>query len=172
MMTKSLVRRIGISGQYLPNPKHVGNDRSAAPFSIANRIIRQAIRGAKHRVVNPQKGPSLMRKINVFLIERICAAIVITLLCMGAPARAQQLRPERTIDEIKTEAITRAWNSPDLTPADRIRVAKLVADEIDATSALHAVPGPAYSLENIAQERLPAPDAPELMGLTLKRLLN
>jgi hypothetical protein len=72
----------------------------------------------------------------------------------------------------RTEAITRAWNSSDLTPADRIRVAKLVADEIDATSTLHAVPGPAYSLESIAQERLPAPDAPELMGLTLKQLIS
>ena len=72
----------------------------------------------------------------------------------------------------RTEAITRAWNSSDLTPQDRIRVAKLVADEIDATSALHAVPGPDRSLEVIAQERLPAPDAPELTNLTLKGLLD
>ena len=72
----------------------------------------------------------------------------------------------------RTEAITRAWNSPDLTPQDRIRVAKLVADEIDATSALHAVPGPDRSLGVIAQERLPAPDAPELTNLALKDLLD
>jgi len=71
----------------------------------------------------------------------------------------------------RTEAVSRAWSSPDLTPADRIRVAKLVADEIDAVSTLHAVPGPDRSLEDIADERLPAPDAPELAGLTLSDLL-
>jgi len=72
----------------------------------------------------------------------------------------------------RTEAITRAWNSPDLTPADRIRVAKLVADEIDEARNLHAVPGPDRSLEVIAHERLPSPDAPELMNLTLSDLLT
>src|SRR6202795_81854 len=52
-----------------------------------------------------------MRTTHVFLIEIICVAIVIIVLCTAAPeTRAQQLRPERTIEEIKVEAITRAEN--------------------------------------------------------------
>jgi len=68
-------------------------------------------------------------------------------------------------------AIVRAWNSPDLIPADRVRVAKLVASEIDAVRELHAVPGPEQSLDAIAPLNLPAPDAPELKDLTLAALL-
>lgn len=74
--------------------------------------------------------------------------------------------------DCRTEAVTRAWNSPDLTPGDRIRVATLVAEQIDATSKLGAVPGPGQSLGAIAAERLPAPDAPELRNLTLRDLLG
>jgi hypothetical protein len=74
--------------------------------------------------------------------------------------------------DCRTEAITRAWNSPDLTPNDRIRVATLVAEQIDAASRLGAVPGPGQSLEVIAAERLPAPDAPELRDLKLRDLLG
>ncbi len=74
--------------------------------------------------------------------------------------------------DCRTEAITRAWNSPDLTPDDRIRVATLVAEQIDASSKLGAVPGPDQSLEAVAAERLPAPDAPELRNLTLRDLLG
>jgi hypothetical protein len=79
---------------------------------------------------------------------------------------------EQEFSDLRDDAITRAWNSPDLTPSDRIRVAKLVADEIDALRDLHAVPGPDRSLELIAPDRLPAPDAPELANLTLRDLLN
>jgi hypothetical protein len=71
----------------------------------------------------------------------------------------------------RTDAIARAWNSPDLIPADRIRVAKLVADEIDSARQLHAVPGPDRSLGAIAPQSLPARDAPELKELTLGSLL-
>jgi hypothetical protein len=74
-------------------------------------------------------------------------------------------------NDLRTEAVTRAWTTPDLIPADRIRVAKLVADEIDKVRELHAVPGPEQSLEVIAQNRLPAADAPELRDLTLRTLL-
>jgi len=75
-------------------------------------------------------------------------------------------------EDCRAEAITRAWNSPDLTPNDRVRVAKLVAEQIDATRKLGVVPGPDLSIEAAAAERLPAPDAPELRGLTLRDLLG
>lgn len=74
--------------------------------------------------------------------------------------------------DCRTEAVTRAWNSPDLTPGDRIRVATLVAEQIDAIGKLGAVPGPGQSLGVIAHERLPAADAPELRNLTLRDLLG
>lgn len=74
--------------------------------------------------------------------------------------------------DCRTEAITRAWNSPDLTPNDRTRVAVLVAAEIDATQKLGAEPGPDQSLAAAAADRLPAPDAPELRDLTLSALLG
>lgn len=73
--------------------------------------------------------------------------------------------------DLRTEAVTRAWTSPDLTPADRVRVAKLVAGEIDKVRDMGAVPGPEETIETIAPDRLPAPDAPELDGLTLRDLL-
>ncbi len=71
----------------------------------------------------------------------------------------------------RTEAVVRAWNSADLIPADRRRVAKLVADEIDTVTQLGAVPGPARSLAMIAPGRLPAAGAPELADLRLADLL-
>lgn len=70
----------------------------------------------------------------------------------------------------RTEAITRAWNSPDLTPVDRQRVAALVADEIDATRKLGAVPRASFG--DIAAARLPAADAPELRALKLQDLIR
>jgi hypothetical protein len=75
-------------------------------------------------------------------------------------------------EDCRKAAITRAWTSPDLTPADRKRVAKLVADEIEAAGKLGAVPGPDQSLEVIADERLPARDAPEVRNLTLRSLIG
>jgi hypothetical protein len=71
----------------------------------------------------------------------------------------------------RTEAVARAWNSTDLTPTDRKRVAKLVAEEIDAVRELGAGPGPAHSLGAVAAARLVAPDAPELTELRLDDLL-
>lgn len=78
---------------------------------------------------------------------------------------------EETFRARRTEAVVRAWNSTDLTPTDRKRVAKLVADEIDAVRELGAVPGPAGALESVASARLVAPDAPELAELRLADLL-
>jgi len=41
----------------------------------------------------------------------VCAAALAFSFCFAAPAtNAQQVRPERTIEEIKAEAITRAEN--------------------------------------------------------------
>jgi len=74
-------------------------------------------------------------------------------------------------EDMKADAVVRAWNSPDLTPADQKRVAKLVATEIDAVRDLHAVPGPDRSLENIAESALPSADDPGMAGLTLRSLL-
>jgi hypothetical protein len=67
----------------------------------------------------------------------------------------------------RAEAIARAWTSADLTPNDRKRVAKLVADEIDEAGRLGAVP---QGLRRAAQ-RLLAADAPELKELRLEDLL-
>jgi len=72
----------------------------------------------------------------------------------------------------RTEAISRAWNSTDLTPTDRKRVAKLVQEELDAVTQLGAVPGPLRTLDSIAPQRLPAPDAAELTDLRLDDLLR
>src|SRR5580698_137178 len=52
-----------------------------------------------------------MRRTNSFLSEMVCAAALAFSFCFAAPAtNAQQVRPERTIEEIKAEAITRAEN--------------------------------------------------------------
>lgn len=89
-----------------------------------------------------------------------------------AAGRAAIKGYDEVFSDCRTEAITRAWNSPDLTPTDRTRVAVLVANEIDATRKLGAVPGPDQSLAAAAADRLPAPDAPELRDLTLSDLLG
>ena len=58
-------------------------------------------------------------------------------------------------------------------PTSAARIPKNpIAEQIDATSKLGAVPGPDQTLEAIAAERLPAPDAPELRNLTLRDLLG
>src|SRR6204780_5368603 len=52
-----------------------------------------------------------MRTTNTFFNAGIYAAMLVFSFCSIALAtRAQQLRPERTIEEIKAEAITRAEN--------------------------------------------------------------
>ena len=75
-----------------------------------------------------------------------------------------------TFRDRRTEAITRAWNSPDLTPVDRHRVAMLVAGDIDAARKLGAVPR--QSLADAADARLPAADAPEMRALKLTDLIS
>ncbi len=71
----------------------------------------------------------------------------------------------------RTEAVTRAWNSTDLIPNDRKRVAILVAEEIDSVAQLGAVRGPGGTLGLIARHRLATSDAPELASLRLNDLL-
>ena len=71
----------------------------------------------------------------------------------------------------RTEAVARAWSSPDLIPNDRKRVARLVAEEIDGVKELGVVPGESRSLEQSAPQRILAADAPELAGLRLQDLL-
>lgn len=72
----------------------------------------------------------------------------------------------------RAEAVTKAWNSPDLTPNDRLRVAHLVATELDRVRDLGAVPEPGRNLQKAAAEHLPSPDAPELQSLSLEQLLR
>jgi hypothetical protein len=71
----------------------------------------------------------------------------------------------------RTEAIARAWNSTDLAPGDRIRVALLVQQEIDGAKVLGAVPGPERSIDKIAAERLVDRTDPVLEDLSLAKLL-
>jgi hypothetical protein len=77
---------------------------------------------------------------------------------------------EDTFKARRTEAIARAWQSADLTPNDRKRVARLVADEIDDAKRLGAVPSTQQGLD--IAHRLLAPDAPELAQLRLEDLLT
>ena len=79
---------------------------------------------------------------------------------------------EDTFRARRTEAIARAWASTDLTPNDRKRVAKLVADEIDDVKQSARCPDLTGASTNIVALRLPAPDAPELQALRLDDLLN
>ncbi|WP_018680426.1 hypothetical protein [Actinokineospora enzanensis] len=71
----------------------------------------------------------------------------------------------------RTEAISRAYNNPDLTPPDRRRVALLVKSELDSLGDLGIIPGPARTLATIADRFLPAADDHRLAGLTLAGLL-
>ncbi len=79
---------------------------------------------------------------------------------------------EDTFKARRTEAIARAWNSTDLTPNDRKRVAKLIAEETDDAKQLGAAPRPERELHDIIAQQLLPPDAPELKGLRLNDLLN
>jgi len=76
-----------------------------------------------------------------------------------------------TYEDLRTDAIARAWTSADLTVGDRRRVALLVADELDAVGKLGIVPGPDRTLHEVAATNLPHPDDPRLQGLTLNDLL-
>jgi hypothetical protein len=66
----------------------------------------------------------------------------------------------------RTEAVVYAWNCADLIPADRVRVAMVVAEEIDAAGRAAEL---AVSLE---ASRLSAPDDPGLSQVDLPRLLD
>ena len=72
----------------------------------------------------------------------------------------------------RTEAIARAWNSADLTPMDRKRVALLVKGELDGLGELGLLPGPRRTIDAIAQQHLVDPADPELDGLKLEHLLS
>jgi hypothetical protein len=76
-----------------------------------------------------------------------------------------------TFKDRRTNAIAAAWNSTDLTPVDRKRVALLVQDEIDHLVGMGAVPGPERNIEVIAPARLVSTDDPRLAGLKLDTLL-
>ena len=71
----------------------------------------------------------------------------------------------------RTEAISRVWNSPDLTPTDQKRVALLVKEEFDGLQQLGIVPGSDRAIESIAAQRLPTADDERVTGLTLDQLL-
>jgi hypothetical protein len=71
----------------------------------------------------------------------------------------------------RTEAISRAWNSLDLTPTDQKRVALLVQEELDGLKQFGIVPGPDRGIESIALQRLPAVDDERVASLTLDQLL-
>jgi hypothetical protein len=71
----------------------------------------------------------------------------------------------------RTEAIAAAWTSLDLVGPDRIRVAKLVAAEIDKVKELGAVPSPDRTFDVAATESLLPRDAPELANVTLADLI-
>lgn len=76
-----------------------------------------------------------------------------------------------TYQDLRTDAIARAWNSADLTATDRKRVALLVRDELDGLGELGIVAGPQRSLHDIAAERIPTADDPRIGRLTLRDLI-
>lgn len=78
---------------------------------------------------------------------------------------------EDTFKARRTEAIARAWESRDLTPRDRKRVAELVAREIDDARRLGAVPALNSLSGAIRPRQLLAPDAPVLKDLRFEDLL-
>lgn len=92
---------------------------------------------------------------------------------IAASAEAYLTGQENRFGSLRKEAIIRAYNSPDLVPADRVRVAKLVKDRIDEVQQLGIVPGGrAGTLAEVAPDRLVSPDDPGLAGLTLDGLLR
>ncbi|MFF4986698.1 hypothetical protein ACFY19_05895 [Streptosporangium saharense] len=77
----------------------------------------------------------------------------------------------QTFKDLRSDAVVRAWCSPDLTPLDRKRVAVLVAGEINEVRRLGVVSDEDRTLEEAVTLRLPSRDAPELDGLRLADLL-
>lgn len=77
-----------------------------------------------------------------------------------------------TYRDLRTDAVSRAWNNPDLTAVDRRRVALLVAEELDELGKLGIVPGPERALHELAGDRLVHPADPQLDTLTLSNLIG
>lgn len=70
----------------------------------------------------------------------------------------------------RKEAIVRAWNSPDLTPLDRRRVAMLVKEELDSLAQLGAAPQD-RTWDRIVDERMRPADDPALAAISLDEML-
>ncbi|WP_214107917.1 hypothetical protein [Acrocarpospora catenulata] len=87
-----------------------------------------------------------------------------------ARAIEAKLRGHReTFEDLRKEAIIKAWCSPDLVPPDRPRVAKFIAEQIDAAK-LGIVP-PLEPATAGAADHLVARDSPDIRDLTLADLL-
>jgi hypothetical protein len=83
------------------------------------------------------------------------------------------IRGQRDVfDQRRTEALARAWNSADLVPADRKRVALLIRDELDGLGDFGAAAGRAESLAVAATKRLPDREDERLSQLTFAALLG
>ncbi|WP_061292494.1 hypothetical protein [Herbidospora cretacea] len=67
--------------------------------------------------------------------------------------------------DLRTAAVSLAWNSPDLTPVDRKRVARAVMAQVDDVLTLGVVP------DVSGFDRIPPADDPGLAALTLSDLL-
>ncbi|GIF00624.1 hypothetical protein [Paractinoplanes rishiriensis] len=76
-----------------------------------------------------------------------------------------------TFKALRTEAVIAAWNCTDFVPADRRRIAKFLAEEIDEVKELGAVARTAQALDDAAAERMPSRKDPEVGTLRLDDLL-
>lgn len=86
--------------------------------------------------------------------------------------KAYLLGQDQTFKGLRTEAIAAAWTSADLIPADRLRVAFLVAAEIDEVKKLGATATHQQrTLAEAAAQALPDRGAPELRDVTLEQLI-
>ncbi|GAA2333652.1 hypothetical protein [Dactylosporangium salmoneum] len=80
-------------------------------------------------------------------------------------------RQQETFEALRTEAVTAAWNCPDFVRPDRKRLARLIAEEIDAIKELGAVARPARPLDEAAARALPSRRDPDIASLRLNDLL-
>jgi hypothetical protein len=77
-----------------------------------------------------------------------------------------------TFKALRIQAITAAWNSTDFVQADRVRVAKFLADEIDQVKELGATGRSVQTLDSAAAERMPDRLDPEVRSVQLSDLLR
>lgn len=91
---------------------------------------------------------------------------------IAASSEAYLTGQQARFESLRTEAIVRAYNSPDLVSIDRKRVAMLVTERINEIQQLGIVPAQTGTLAQLAPHRLASPEAPELPGLTLHDLLR